>query len=58
MDRDECSQVGHRHDVPLQKTCHPSLFTGRKTCLLVVSRADGQKWWRTDAARHASDEAV
>ena len=48
----KCSEVGHWRDHMRRgrKPCQSSLFRGRDASLLVVSRPNGQKWRRTEAA--------
>src|SRR5882762_5358912 len=56
----KCSEVGHWRDHMRRrrKPCQSSLFRGRDASLLVVSRPNGQKWRRTEAAGGESGEAV
>ena len=56
----KCSDVGHWRDHMRRrrKPCQSSLFRSRDASLLVVSRPNGQKWRRTEAACDESGEAV
>jgi hypothetical protein len=56
----KCSEVGHWRDHMRRrrKPCQSSLFRGRDASLLVVSRPNGQKWRRTEAACDESGEAL
>jgi hypothetical protein len=56
----KCSEVSHwrDHTRRRRKACQSSPFRGRDAFLLVVSRPNGQKWRRAEAACDESGEAV